>query len=187
MDATFPVWLVFVGPFLGYGVAVGTEYLRGRQTLLREREARQDARRAAREDARDAFERETLLQLQDAVLALMRNTSRVQLETEKEYRRTKKWGRSLLPEEIGGEPSLQFTWDVQRLRVRLLDDDLRELVRVWLSSATAATMGAIGDEDDALARARGATQWDTCSALFIKMAEGIGERLRVLIAHWSGE
>jgi hypothetical protein len=187
MDGTVPVWLAILGTFLGYAVAFGSEYLRGRQTLTREREARKDARQAAREDARDAFERETLLQLQDAVGALMRNTARVQIEDEKEYRRTGKWGRLMLPEDLGGEPTIQLSRDVQRLRVRLLDDRLRAFVEQWSSLAAAATVGAMREEPDAEARARSVAAWSRCTDLYLEMAEAIGERLRMLIAHWSDE
>lgn len=187
MDATVPAWVAILGPLVGYAIAVGTELLRGRQARIREREARRDTRQAAREDARDSFERETLLQLQDAVAALMRNTARVQHEEEMEYRRSGRWGRSALPEEIEGEISIQFPRDVQRLRVRLLDDRLRELVNEWSSFAAAATIPAMREETDAEARLRSTAAWKRCSDLYIEMAEAIGERLRVLIAHWSAE
>ncbi len=108
MNQTVPLWVVIALPFAGYLAAAATEYLRGRQTLIREREARAEERLAARQDARDAFERTTLLEFQDAIAALMRNTARIHHESEMECRRSGTWGREQLPEEIGGEPSNQL-------------------------------------------------------------------------------
>lgn len=185
MDQTVPLWVVIALPFAGYLAAAGTEYLRGRQTLIREREARAEERLAARQDARDAFERTTLLEFQDAIAVLMRNTARIYHESEMEYRRSETWGREKLPEEIGGEPSNQLVRDFQRLRVRLLDHDLREKSTKWWEVTVPATLGAMRDEDDTAARQRAEMAWASSTVLYEELAEGIGERLRFLIAHWD--
>lgn len=166
MDQTVPLWVIIALPFAGYLAAAATEYLRGRQTLIREREARAEVRLVARQDARDAFERTTLLEFQDATAAVMRNTARIYHESEMEYRRTGTWGREQLPEEIGGEPSIQLVRDFQRLRVRLIDDALRERSREWVEVSASVTLGAMRDEDDASARQRAEAAWSRSITLY---------------------
>ncbi len=183
--AELPIWAVIGLPFSGYLAAVATEYLRGRQTLTRERETRQEARAAAREDARDAFERETLIELQDAMAVLMRNAARTHHETEMEYRQSGTWGRRALPEEIGGEPAIALVHDFQRLRVRVLDGELRALCQEWWSAASQSTIPALREEDDESARTRASAVWKRCTALYPQVMEAIGSRLRELVAGWD--
>jgi hypothetical protein len=185
VDQTVPLWVVIALPFAGFGAAAATEYLRGRQTLIREREARNEARQSAREDARDAFERTTLLEFQEAMAALMRNTARILHESEMEYRQSKTWGRKLLPEEIGGELSQQLVVDFQRLRVRLLDDNLRERSLKLLDLCGRMTIGATHDENDDDVRQRANLAFERSISLYTEVAEAIGERLRDLIANWD--
>ncbi len=185
MDQTVPLWVAIALPFAGYLAAAATEYLRGRQTLIREREARAEERLVARQDAKDAFERTTLLEFQDAMAALMRNIGRIYHEAEMEYRRSRTWGRVKLPEEIGGEQSIQLVRDFQRLRVRLLNDALREKSAEWWAASIPATLGAMRDEDDAAARQRAEAALARSGALYQELSEAVGERLRFLIAHWD--
>lgn len=184
MDATVPAWLAVVGTLSGYAAAFATEYLRGRQELTREREARREAKQAAIYEARDLFERETLIEFQDAAAVLMRNVARVMHETEREYQRTGTWGRSQLPDNVGGEPSAQLARDVARLRVRLLDDRLRTLAGDWSLAAAEATLPSLRDELDVDARSRNAVAFRTCGDLYRQLSEAIGERIRLLVTRW---
>jgi hypothetical protein len=183
MDQPVSLWVVIALPFAGYLAAAATEYLRGRQALIREREARAEERFAARQDTRDAFERTTLLEFQDAIAALMRNMARVHHESEMEYRRSGTWGREKLSEEIGGEPSIQLVRNFQRLRVRLLDDALRKKSTEWLEVSSPTTLGAMRDEEDVIARQRADTALAHSASLYKELTEAIGERLRFLIAY----
>jgi hypothetical protein len=56
------------------------------------------ARTAAREVARDAFQRETLLELQDAMLAQIQNTTKIHLHDSRAFRESGRFGRDSLPE-----------------------------------------------------------------------------------------
>jgi hypothetical protein len=123
------------------------------------------------------------LEFQDAIAALMRNTARVHYESEMEYKRSGTWGREKLSGEIGGEPSIQLVMNFQRLRVRLLDDALREKSTKWLEVSTPATLGAMRDEDDAIARQHADTALARSTSLYKEFTEVIGERLRFLIAY----
>jgi hypothetical protein len=99
-----------------------------------------------------------------------------------EYRRSGTWGREKLSEEIGGEPSILLVKNFQQLRVRLLDDALRERSKEWLEISTPATLGAMRDEDDAIARQRADTALARSVFLYKELTGAIGERLRFLIA-----
>jgi hypothetical protein len=181
MNATLPLWVAIALPFIGYIAAAATEYLRDRQSLTRDREARRDARIAAREDAREAFERDTLLAFQEAMESLMRNSAQVFHEDEMEFRRSGRWG-IILPEDIGGEPSSRLAREFHRLRVRLLDESLRNQASDWSLLAAKATIGALRGENAKEARDRGRLVWEQCQAAYTKLIEATGERIRALIS-----
>lgn len=183
--ADLPLWVVLALPFSGYLTAVATEYLRGHQALTREREARREAREAARQDARDAFERDTLIELQDAIAALMRNTSQIHLENEVEFRKSGSWGRRTLPEEIGGEPQGSRARNFERLRVRVLNDELRNLCEQWWSYAAKSMVPALREEGDQDARLRATADWERSTAIFSEVMEKVGSRLRELYTIWD--
>jgi len=183
--AEVPLWVAVVSSLGGYAVAAATEYLRGRQALVREREARREARQAAREDARESFERETLIAFQDTVAKLMRTVARAQHENEMEFRRSGTWGRRALPDDIGGEQQLVLVHDFQRLRVRVIDDNLRQLAEQWWAAGASSSVGALREEDDEAARSRANADWERCAMLYRKLVEEIGTRLRALVATWD--
>lgn len=179
--AEVPLWVVVVSPFAGYAAAAATEYLRGRQTLVREREARREGRQAAREDARESFERETLIALQDTAAKLMRSVARAWHENEVEFRRFGTWGRRTLPEDVGGEQQVVLVNDFQRFRVRVIDDDLRRLAEQWWAAGARSTVGALCEEDDEDARSRANADWERCAVMYQELVEEIGSRLRTLV------
>jgi hypothetical protein len=166
---------------MGYIAAAATEFLRGQQSLARDREARRDARMAAREDVREAFERDTLLAFQEAMEALMRNSAQIFHEYEMEFRRSGRWGTKL-PEDLGGEGSSRLAREFQRRRVRLLDENLRDQASNWGSLAAKATIGALRNEIDEEARNRGQLAWNQCGTDYAKLVEATGERIRTLIS-----
>lgn len=175
-----PFWVILALPLAGYLAAAATEYLRGQQTLTREREARRENREAARQDARDTFERDTLIELQDAISAVMRNVAQIHLENEIEFRRSGLWGRKAFPEEIGGEPQRVRTHNFQRLRVRVLDGDLRSLLDQWWLYASKSMVPALREEGDQEARLRATADWERAMAIFPEVMERTGSRLRDL-------
>ena len=74
---------------------------------------------------------------------------------------------------------------LQRLRVRVLDDELRRLSEAWHNVTSRSVIGALRDEDDLEARARCDAAWNEATELYHELMEKIGERLRLLIAHWT--
>ncbi len=183
--AELPLWVVIALPASGYVAAAATEYLRGRQALTRERESRREAREAARQDARDSFERDSLLELQEAMAVLMRNFARIHHENEMEYQQSGLWGRGVLPKEIGGEAAVSKIQTFHRLRVRVLDRRLRSLCEEWLSAASGSAVPALREEDDREACLRATKDWQRCFELYTDVVEGIGARLRHLISTWD--
>ncbi len=185
MNHEVPLGVTISLPFLGYAVAVATEFLRGWLSLKKDREARHDALNAAREDERRAFERETLIELQDAMASLMRNTALVIHCSEIEYGQNGTWGRRQLPDEIGGEVSSDLARNFNRLRVRVLNDGLRHQTKEWWEAGAQATIGGLRDEKDDITRQGAMANWERCRKLYEEVFEKIGEQLRVLVAHWD--
>jgi hypothetical protein len=185
MSDSIPVWAAITLPLVGFAAALATEFLRGSQTLKRDREARLENRVSERQNARDSFERETLLELQESIAALMRNTAAIRHQTEIEFATHGTWGRRQLPEGIGGESAVSLVRDFQKLRVRVLDDDLRQLATEWWESSAKSTIGAMREEPDKQARQRATDAWRTCVELHEQLNEKLGKRLRNLVSHWS--
>lgn len=120
---------------LGAAGALGAQGLRERFTSSREREAR----KAAREVARDAFQRETLLELQDAILRVVRNTTQLRIHHRAVYASTGRYARDPDPPELSDE-NREVMAITTRLRQRVLDDDLRQHVREVQELCTQITM-----------------------------------------------
>ncbi len=126
----FPV----LSAFGGYLIGAGTEYLRDRRIRAREREARAEARRLQLFQRRSNFQRETLLNLQDAIFALARASSRVHHLDEKEFRESGVWHRNRLPEDLD-EEGREAVVKTTTYMVRVRDDGIRELTRTFRDNA----------------------------------------------------
>jgi hypothetical protein len=101
---------------------------------LREREAREAARKAQLFECRANFQRETLLALQDAVVKLTRAAGKMNHLDEMEYRKTGQWGGKLFPEELSdNEHTANVTVMVLSARVR--DDRIRQLAETFREHA----------------------------------------------------
>lgn len=121
----------FLGVVLG-GVLTGAVSLWQAQLMTkREREARATLREQERKDRRDAFQRETLLALQDATHVVLRL---LHVEEERRSIEARTSGTSCPPQHYQpawGE-ALQQT---SRLQARIFDDQLRPLVREFRGHA----------------------------------------------------
>jgi hypothetical protein len=139
------MWTAIVGIFatvIGFlGVVVGaavTGFVTLRQTHLateREREAQQVLREQERRDRRDAFQRETLLAVQDAISAMGKSVLHELSRRQFDERSSGTW-----------HVSNESEWDdpprtVMLLEARIFDDELRKLVadcRGWSVEALLA-------------------------------------------------
>ena len=126
---------------------LGAQGLRERFTTTREREART----AEREVARDAFQRQTLLELQDAILRLVRSTTQLRRHHRAVYAEKGTYARESDPPGLGEEHRDAMA-NTTHLRQRVLDDDLREHVRAVQELCAQITMPPPGDSDQVAAR-----------------------------------
>lgn len=163
---------------LGAGV-VGTWAASGwreRSTGRREEAARD----AERQVARDAFQRETLLELQEAMLALIRSAALVRLKRVIVYRDTGRYGRDPDGEELS-QSNLDANGRVSRLQQRVLDDDLRAHIRRVHEMCSRLIELPAPELDDAdLARETQRTSIELAHA-FRALEEHIGRVLRDLL------
>src|SRR5438105_955053 len=89
-------WFPAVTLAAGVLGTLGTQALRERWTSGREREARQ----AEREVARDAFQRETLLELQDVIVEMTRVTMKLHLHHRQSFAQSGRWSRDPEPDDL---------------------------------------------------------------------------------------
>lgn len=172
-DIPRELWFVALGAALTF---VG-EWLRDLRFGRREREARA-AEAAARSEVvteerarrRDEFQRATLLDLQDAAMRLARTVGAMYGVELRGYRQTGKWGAT-----VGDELSEENRVGNQQttlLTVRVLDDEVRALMREYKNAtSTCALAGSKEEADAALALA---------IQTFDRMNERIGVLLRQL-------
>jgi uncharacterized coiled-coil protein SlyX len=120
-------WFPAVTTILGFVTASLLEFFRDQRTTQREREARKATKQAQLLEKRTAFQRETLINLQDAITKLTRTTGRMSHLNEIHYRETGRWEFFPFPEGLSDE-SLQANVMVTVLISRMRDPGLRELV-----------------------------------------------------------
>lgn len=118
-----------VSALLGFATAVVTEHLRDARTKKREREARTDARRIQIAERRIGFQRETLLNLQEAVLEEARSAGQICVADEREYRKTGKCP-PMLPEDLN-EKARFNTVKTLMLTERIRDKEVRDLMETF--------------------------------------------------------
>lgn len=127
-------WFPVLTAALGYIGSWVSERLRDRRTAAREREARESVRRAQLSERRAGFQRETLINLQDAVVKLTRAAGRMHHSDEMEFQRTGTWGGHLLPEDISDDAH-QANVAMLVLTSRVRDQQIRELADSFRSEA----------------------------------------------------
>ena len=127
-DTALPTttWFPVFTAFLGFVMAWISEWFRDRRTATREREGRDAARRLQLFERRTNFQRETLLNLQDAVAKLARAAGRMNFLDEMEYRKTGKWGGFLFPEDLD-QDAHQANVTTMLLTSRVRDDHIRQM------------------------------------------------------------
>jgi len=123
-----------VGEFLRDGRTSKRDEVIAKATLAREREARQEARRAQLFEGRGKFQRETLLTLQDAVVKLTRAAGQMHHLDCMESRKTGKWGGQLFPEEVSNN-ALEFSVSVMVFASRVRDNEVRQMAETFRNRA----------------------------------------------------
>ena len=89
-----------------------------------ERDAREEGRRDKRIERRDDLQRQTMLDVQDAAMDLMRATAQANHHDSIAFREGKNWGSTLLADDVS-EKCRVAQARVRLLRSRIRDGDLR--------------------------------------------------------------
>ena len=110
--------------FLGFLLAGINEAKRDARAAAHQREVRAEERLAAAMNARQEFQRETLLSLQDAIQLMTRLTGKTLVF---DHMNARKGLQTQLPEEYSDEIYANGV-DVIRLRNRVLSEELRETI-----------------------------------------------------------
>jgi hypothetical protein len=164
-----------LGPLAGYLLGGRNERKRDDRTAAREREAL----RERQADEGRVFQRDTLLELHDQLYKLNRNTGRASFLDEKRFRETGRYARDQLPEELSDEFS-ELIGNLNRLCVRIFDQELRELVDNYIKAIIRASIsrGHRKDGDDQRERARVETESIRTLAQWGPLEERLGAAIR---------
>lgn len=138
-ETWFPVITLIIGALLK-----GTfDALTDRRIEKRERAARRERRLDEIQLRRANFQRATLLELQEAISQLARFTGKSHHLDVVAHRKTGKWQKQYLPEDLG-EGLLVANTNVSRLRVRVRDEEIRRLAESF--SKNCADIAVSGGE-----------------------------------------
>lgn len=127
-----PLWLAILLPLTGYGVAVGTEFLRNHWQTNREAQHRIALREEVRQDRRDEFELAVLKDAYSALSRLARAAARFHL-ADLEFAKTNNVKYASQPIETLTGPELDEEFRVSAVDLGtqiqlLLDEELRSVV-----------------------------------------------------------
>jgi len=147
MGETTVGWFPVFTLLLGYAVKAAADWLQHRRTSEREREARNAAREDHLFERRTAFQRQTLLDLQDAMMDLVRTTGEMHHHDVVSFRQTGKWQKQLFSEDLA-EANRLANARTSMLAVRVRDETVRNLVTEVKNHSTKAAMCASLEEGD---------------------------------------
>jgi hypothetical protein len=139
-----------IGTLVGALASIGTTWLSSWNShRLQEKKTKEE-----RLERANAFQRETLIDLQDAIHNSLRLMTRAHIEDQKAHRQGSKWGTNLLGSELNEEIRLGNR-RVAILVERVTDDALRTEVKALMS--TASELALARSEADAKAASNGLT------------------------------
>jgi hypothetical protein len=156
---------------LGFVTKSATDWLQDRRNTRREREAREAARRDQLFERRTTFQRETLLDLQEAAAQLARSTGAIHHVDNTAYRSIGKWREQLLSDELDEGNRLAQVRTVM-LGARVRDDIVRELIDKLKTCSTEAIHSPTKEESDRALIGM--------TAIYDRLNKRIGEVLRKL-------
>ena len=154
-----------IGTLIGALASIGTTWITVRNAATQQIASVE----YARAEQNRAFQRETLLELQTAVIDLMRLVSRAHLEDRQAFRAGTPWGRNMLSEALDADMGTLFR-KVALFTARVADEQLRADVKFAIESA--ATVSVAHDESSAI------SQFAQAMHLGTNLMEQIGDRLR---------
>lgn len=166
---TFDYWLPLVTGAAGLISGVVIEWFRDNRTYRREKEARDASRRDNQIERRNDFQRQTLLALQDAVMALMRTVGQGHLLDLRAWHERREWHPEAYPNELN-LANRDANGQTALLGVRVHDDSVRSLLQRLKSECN----GLMGARD----REASIDAYNEASALFVLLNERMGALLR---------
>jgi hypothetical protein len=166
---TVSYWLPLITAFGGLVSGVILEWLRDKRTYGREREAREAARRDARTQKRNEFQRQTLLDLQDSVMKLMQTTAAAHQSDMTQYGKNGIWQKVRYSDEINKDSQFANAQSAI-LGVRERNDDVRELLQLLKSETTTVVRAKSREESEKAIQSVG--------RLFVSLNDQIGRVLR---------
>lgn len=128
MDAA--IWGL-LGTIVGALASIATTWLAGRGSYRLQQEKSRDERA----ERASVFQRQTLLDLQEAIHDALRRVNRAHIEDRRAHHAAKEWGKNMLSEEVNEGIRLAQR-RVSLLVERVSDDDLRMNVKSLVSGAT---------------------------------------------------
>jgi hypothetical protein len=123
----FPVLFPVFTLLLGFAIKFVSDWVQHKRDLERDRETRKEARHDLLAERRTDFQRQTLLDLQEAVQDIARAAGAVHVEDARAYKQTGQWQKQRIPEELD-QQILLANRRVMLLNVRVRDAELRQLV-----------------------------------------------------------
>lgn len=130
-------WFPVLTLIVGYAMKALSDWLQHRRTRERERETREAARRDRILERRVIFQRQTLLDLQEAVARLARAAGAIRHADDMAHRQTGQWGAHLVGDTLSDGFRIAEV-DVSLLSSRVLDESIRTMVGNLRSDATTA-------------------------------------------------
>ncbi|MEV6287117.1 hypothetical protein [Kribbella sp. NPDC051770] len=183
------VWSAIIGPITtllgglgGYWLAGRNEEGRDRRAASREEAARRNALAERLEESRHGFQRDALLELQDELQRLVRSATQITLQ---DRRTIKESGQTYLLAEDLSDQAMEITVSVQRLRSRVLDDELRASIGVLIDLCSSAGVslieypqGKVPDDERDQALAKLDRQIMHLAEEYSTVTEAVGKHLR---------
>jgi hypothetical protein len=133
----------FIGTLIGALASIATNVIASRNAAA----LQNSAASASREEQRKAFQRDTLLRLQDDLHRLLRRTFQIHLSDLQSFRATGKWGSEALPEELNSG-HMETVRDVNVLIERVAEDALRTELKAFVISLNEVTFARSQNDAD---------------------------------------
>jgi hypothetical protein len=154
---------------IGYLLKSSSDWVQHRRTLNRDRETRQADRSAQLAERRTDFQRQTLLDLQEAVMDVARTTGAMHHHDQMGYRNTGQWQRALYPADLDAAAAAAMR-HTSILMVRVRDVFVRELVRRFREHSARVTTRASKEVSE--------SELAEMATVFEELQHRIGELLR---------
>jgi hypothetical protein len=174
MDSIKPeVWFPVVSLVVGALLKAGFDYFNEARLEARERRVRLEKRQESFLMQKIEAQRVLLPQLQESIVELMRTTHLLNLEDQKNYRKSGSWGKLPVGDELSDRSMTAFR-QVGLFRVRVQDNELRDQITQLSALCTKVIYGQSELESDEVMRCVGIH--------FSEVNELLGEAIRFLDA-----